>query len=105
MKGKVGRPSATMLGPKNPNWNGGSRYQHGHVKCLCPNHYRADANGYVQRSILAWEKANGRPFPEGMEPHHKNLVKDDDRPENIEPKTHSKHIRDHNLERSRHART
>jgi hypothetical protein len=43
------------------------------------------------RAILNWEEANGFSFPEDKMPHHKNLVRDDDRPENIEPKTHSEH--------------
>ncbi len=96
-KGVVLRSRGAMTGEHNPKWSGGVIYRHGYAEVLKPEHPRARKTGYVKRAILVWEEANGRPFPEGMEPHHKNLVKDDDRPENIEPKTHSKHMRDHRL--------
>ena len=78
-----------------PRFKGGLVRNQGHVRCLCHGHPRADNDGYVTRAILAWEEANHQSFPDGKEPHHKNLVKDDDRPENIEPLTHSEHSRLH----------
>lgn len=56
---------------------------------------------YVLRAIVNWEKANGVPFPEGKEPHHKNEIKTDDRPENIQPVTRSEHIKIHIAKRPR----
>jgi len=47
------------------------------------------------RAIVVWEQANDKPFPEGMMPHHKNLIRDDDRPDNIEPKSRSGHAKEH----------
>jgi len=86
-------------GVHNSHWRGGVCLDSdGYVLVKRREHPRADIRGYVKRSILVWEKAHdGVSFPEGMEPHHKNEVKDDDRPENIEPKTHAGHTRDHNL--------
>lgn len=51
----------------------------------------ANQRGYVHLAIIEWETAHENQFPEGMEPHHLNGVKTDDRPENILPVTHAEH--------------
>ena len=76
-------------------WHGGLLHRRGRVYVKCVGHPRAHQNDYVPRSIINWEIANGQPFPAGKEPHHANLVKDDDRPENIIPMTKSEHMRLH----------
>ncbi len=56
---------------KNPAWNGGIRNgQDGRIFILKPEHYRADINGYVLRSVLLAEKALGGPIPNGALVHH-----------------------------------
>lgn len=75
----------------NPHWKGGSFFDGKYMNLRLPTHPRAGSDGYVRRSIVNWEKANGLPFPEGKEPHHRNENKMDDRPENIEPLTHEEH--------------
>ena len=56
---------------KNPAWNGGIRNgQDGRMFILKPEHYRADINGYVLRSVLLAEKALGGPIPNGALVHH-----------------------------------
>ncbi len=95
VKHGIERRPCSMPGPDSHRWNGGVIMNQGHVMVFARGHHRANGEGYVQRSILVWEETNGMPFPEGKEPHHKNLVKDDDRPDNIEPKTHSAHARLH----------
>ena len=90
-------PGRNQQGENNAHWKGGIRHNQGYVYLFRPSHPRANLKGYVHRSILNWEEANERPFPDGMEPHHKNEIKGDDRPENIEPKTHSKHTHDHKM--------
>jgi len=74
-----------------PGWKGGESFDGTYVNIKKPGHPFAGSDGYVRRSILVWEKANGRPFPEGKEPHHLNGIKTDDRPENIQPLTHAEH--------------
>jgi hypothetical protein len=78
-------------GPKATADEAPARHAKGHYVYLArPGHPRADRHGRVQRSLVAWETENG-PFPEGMIPHHKNFVKDDDRPENVRPMTPRAH--------------
>lgn len=84
-------------GPGNPNWNGGEyTAEDGYVYLWRPDHPLANERGYVMRATVVWEEAHGnQPFPEGMAPHHKNGVRNDDRPDNIEPKTRSEHAKEH----------
>lgn len=76
------------------HWKGGIASREGYVLVMRKGHPRADRQGYVNRSILVWEEANGQPFPDDCEPHHLNHVTDDDRPENIFPVTHSEHAKE-----------
>lgn len=81
---------------RNSHWNGGSYVDgDGYVQVMRKGHVRADHQGYVNRSILVWEEANGMSFPEDKVPHHKNLIRNDDRPENIEPLTDVDHAELH----------
>ena len=59
------------------------------------DHPLANKEGYVMRAVLVWEEAHNKPFPKDRMPHHKNLVKDDDRAENIVPLTMSQHMKIH----------
>ena len=82
------------------NWKGGEKYDsQGYVQVKRPNHPRAGSDGRVPRSILVWEEFYGMQFPEGKIPHHDSEIKDDDRPENIIPKTPAEHNRAHHLGR------
>ena len=79
-------------GVKNPRWNGGrTKNKQGYILVLYPGHPKADHKGYVREHVLVWEKANGMLVPDGWHVHHKNGVKDDNRPENLEAMTHAKH--------------
>ena len=80
-------------GELNPNWQGGGKeYQHrGYVFLYQPDHPRANC-GYIKRAILVLEEKLGRPMKFWMVCHHKNGIKNDDRPENLEELTNSKHI-------------
>lgn len=87
-----------LMGSASSHWEGGIHISRGRVYIYQPNHPRAHIKGcYVSRAILNWEAANHQPFPEGKEPHHDNEIKDDDRPENIIPLTHSEHMKLHRL--------
>jgi len=63
-----------------------SRYvtQAGYAKVLCPEHHRANAKGYVLEHILVMEEMIGRRLTDDETVHHKNGVRYDNRPENLE---------------------
>ncbi len=75
-----------MARANNPAWKGG-RYTEpgkGYVMVRMPEHPRARQNGYVLEHILIAEAMLGRPLRDGEEVHHKNLIRDDNRPENLQ---------------------
>ena len=76
----------TFSGEKNPNWRGGlTRHKAGYILKRAPDHPRQGSNsGYVFEHILVMESILGRYLYPGETVHHKNGVKDDNRPENLE---------------------
>jgi hypothetical protein len=56
----------------------------GYIFLLCKKHPAADCWGYVKRARLVLEEKLGRYLLPGMDVHHKNGIKDDDRPDNLE---------------------
>ena len=89
--------SESRKGNRNPNWKGGqiTSFQ-GYVLVLMPEHPRANSSGYVKRAYLVAEKMLGRYlYPEEIS-HHKNEIRNDDRPENIEVMTRGEHQSFHN---------
>lgn len=70
-------------GEKAGNWKGGQTTHNGYVYILRRNHPRANSSGYVKRALLIAEKRAGRYLKSDEIPHHRNEIKDDDRPENI----------------------
>ncbi len=75
----------TPKGKNHFNWKGGQIIHEGYVFVLMPEHPKANSNkGYVKRARLVAEKKLGRYLYPGEIPHHKNGIKNDDRPENIE---------------------
>ncbi|NEC17906.1 HNH endonuclease [Streptomyces parvus] len=74
-------------GKSNPNWKGGRTIaSNGYVLIKQPGHHRADCRGYVYEHIVVAEKAIGRPVVKGEQVHHKNHIKTDNRPENLQVK-------------------
>lgn len=64
---------------QNPNWKGGlTRHKAGYIMTLVPE------RGYVFDHRLVMEEIIGRPLLDTENVHHKNGVKDDNRPENLE---------------------
>ena len=96
----IPRRKQGRAGAEHHGWQEEAPDGHGYIKVWQPGHPRA-IRGRVLRCVSNWEKANGRPFPEGKEPHHKNNVKTDDRASNIEPLTHAEHSRLKALEERR----
>ena len=70
----------------NRSWKGGRTKHHaGYVMMRVPDHPRARNNGgYVFDHILAMEQLLGRRLFPDETIHHRNGVKDDNRPENLE---------------------
>jgi HNH endonuclease len=81
---------------KNPNWRGGlTKSKKGYWYVKTPGHPRASKTGYVKRADLVLEKKIGRPLQKGEIAHHKNEIKDDDHPDNLELMTSNDHVRHH----------
>lgn len=63
---------------------GGVQNADGYVHIRYPEHKRAGASGYVLEHILVMEEMIGRSLTEDETVHHKNGVRHDNRPENLE---------------------
>lgn len=72
-------------------WNGGqTKSRHGYVMLRIPDH-PAQQNCYVQEHRVVMEKMIGRYLEKNETVHHKNGIRTDNRPENLElwTKAHS----------------
>lgn len=86
----------------NPNWRNGRRVDgHGYVKVYNPDHPHADRDGCVVEHRLIMESILGRVLNPSEVVHHENLVRDDNRPENLRLfASQSDHLRHHKQEGS-----
>jgi hypothetical protein len=76
---------SNQWGPANPAWKGGrSENAQGYITVCAPRHPRAHKNGRVLEHILVMEEKLGRSLWPDEQVHHKNKIKDDNRPENLE---------------------
>jgi HNH endonuclease len=72
-------------GEANGNWKGGrTRHKAGYLVVRAPGHPRATSGPYVFEHILVAEDLLGRHLLDGETVHHRNGVRDDNRPENLE---------------------
>jgi hypothetical protein len=91
--------SKNYRGANSFNWKGGQyTCADGYVHIRTENHPRA-VNNYVKRAVLVLESKLGRYLTVDEISHHINEVKDDDRPENLEPMTRLKHNQHHGSKR------
>lgn len=69
--------------PHGNNWRGGtSLHTSGYPLVWAPTHPRA-SSGYVLEHIILAEKALGRHLPDGVEVHHANLIRGQNRGGNL----------------------
>ena len=80
------KPFTYLKGSEHPGWKGGRRQtKSGYIQVLSSKHPRSDPyTGYVFEHILAYEQANEIHVPRGWTIHHKNGIRNDNRPENLE---------------------
>lgn len=72
-------------GEKNPYWKGGkTKDGHGYIYIRNFNHPYTTKRGYIKRSRLIMEKILNRYLLPEEIIHHKNEIKNDDRPENLQ---------------------
>ena len=88
----IAKWSKERLGEKHPLWKGGkAKVTGGYIKIKNPNHPDANCEGYVLEHRLVMEKMLNRRLENIEEVHHKNGIKDDNRPENLELVVKQKH--------------
>jgi hypothetical protein len=86
--------------PKPPNRNP-REDKDGYVMVFCPDHPRATIKGEIREHILVMEKKLGRFLVGDEMVHHKDEVKTNNHPDNLELfESRGEHTRMHNLERS-----
>jgi hypothetical protein len=69
----------------NPNWKGGRTVaSNGYVLVKRPGHPMADSRGYVYEHRLVASQQLGRTLLRSEVVHHRNGVKTDNRPDNLE---------------------
>ncbi len=85
--------SRDISGRNNPNWNSGKHMWRGYVLIYKPEHPCAWGGKYVKRARLILEEHLGRYLLPGMDVHHKNEIRDDDRAENLEELSRGEHNR------------
>jgi type IV secretory pathway protease TraF len=72
-------------GPNSPTWNGGVKItSQGYVVIYKPEHANRDKVGYVKEHIYVMSQIMGRPLDKDETVHHKNGIKTDNSPENLE---------------------
>lgn len=86
-----------------PAFKNGQTEQHGYVFLFQPNHPHRLPNNYVKRSRLVMETVLKRYLTPDELVHHKNEIRNDDRPENLELSNRSNHNKVHHTGKKKEA--
>lgn len=87
-----GHQMRKRIGSAHQNWKGGrSVDHHGYVVLQISGHPLADSKGRVREHRLVMSHALGRWITSAEHVHHKNGVKTDNRPENLQLVSNSEH--------------
>lgn len=81
------------------NFNDGYVDGDGRFRVYFPYHKRANEEGYIFRSVIAYETYNNIMVPQGMDIHHKDGNRLNDIKENLFMLSHSEHAKIHNAHR------
>src|SRR3990167_9676230 len=82
----------------NGRWKGGrSNTKEGYIRIKMLGHPNATLDGYVLEHRLVMERVLGRLLLPTELVHHKNSIKDDNRPENLAVLSHAEHQREERL--------
>lgn len=73
-----------VKGPGHHLWKHGKSSNSGYVRVKCPGHPNAGSQDYVLEHRLVMEQKLGRYLRKNENVHHKNGVRADNRPENLE---------------------
>ncbi len=76
--------SMSIKGPRSCKWRGGRTRLKGYVRVMAHEHPHADGDGYVLEHRLVMEGIIGRYLEPREIVHHKNLIRDDNEPENLQ---------------------
>ena len=90
------KPHETIfIGENKHIIRGRKRTNKGYVTCYVLDHPNTAKNGYIFEHRLVLEQKLGRYLVGNEISHHKNGIKDDNSPDNLELKLHGIHTREH----------
>ena len=83
--GCLRRTMFSSFGALHPRWTGGRLCdRHGYIRIRALGHPNVASNGYVLEHVKVMGEMVGRPLTRGETVHHRNGVRHDNRPENLE---------------------
>jgi hypothetical protein len=76
---------SSRRGPKSSQWKGGRQKNiNGYALIHAPNHPNTKKSGYILEHVYIMSEILGRPLTKDETVHHRNGIRDDNKPENLE---------------------